>query len=573
MAPGLFQRAIFFGELSMKNKYNSIIEHLCTSQWAILPEMLDTIHNIVSARLNDGKISIESIEAKINKDNESEDGAYTVDGIRVIPIHGTISKRMNLLSRISGGVSTELLKDEIESAILDEDVKSIFLDIESPGGAVDGIFELSDFIYESRGTKPIHAFANGLMASAAYLIGSAADKITGTQAAQIGSIGVITKHFDYSRRNEQDGVIETIITAGKYKAIGSDNKPLSKEDEKYIQDRLDYFYTMFVNSVARNKGVSTEIVLSDMADGRIFIGQQAKDAGLIDEIGTFELGLEQCNLVEGIEMSIGAYSHNSTLKKGEPDWSTYIKTHRKELPDSAFADTSNRKYPHHWISDGKMYLHRGGLAAARSRAGQYDPAGGVKTHLDAHAKAIGMGEKGGGDKKMTLDELKADKGLYTEMKSEIEAETKAKMKVDESGFEKRIIDLESKLSEKDDRISALEKENEKREVMRIETERMSTAKSIVMAKLSESQVPERLYGKVTSLVNYSQFMQDEKIEDFEALVDTEIKDWEGLDLNTSVAGLGVTAKDEANSESTKEDKADEDRADKLFSTVSTKEVN
>jgi signal peptide peptidase SppA len=556
----------------MQNKkYSSIIDHLCTSQWAILPEMLDTIHNIVSARLDDGKI--ENIEAQIAKSDESEDGAYTVDGTRVIPIHGTISKRMNLFSRVSGGVSTELLKDEIESAILDEDIKSIFLDIESPGGSVDGIFELSDFIYESRGTKPIHAFANGLMASAAYLIGSAADKIIGTQSAQIGSIGVITKHFDYSRRNEQDGVVETIITAGKYKAIGSDNKPLSKEDEKYIQERLDYFYTMFVDSVARNKGVSAETVLSDMADGRIFIGQQAKDAGLIDEIGTFELGLEQCNPVEGIEMSIALYSHNSTLKKNEPDWSTYIKAHRKELPDSAFADTSNRKYPHHWISDGKMYLHRGGLAAARSRAGQYNPAGGVKTHLDTHAKAIGMGEKGGGEKTMTLDELKADKGLYDEMKSEVMAEVQAKTKTEESGFEKRIIDLESKLSEKDDRISALEKENDKREAMRIETERMVGAKEIVMGKLSESQVPERLYGKIVGLMDYSQFMKDAKTEDFKALVDAEIKDWEGLNLKTSIDGLSVTAKDETSDKSAKEDKADEDRADRLFSTVSTKEVN
>lgn len=495
------RRAVCESQWDKKPKaYSSITDYLCTSQWAILPEMLDTIHSIVAARVNDEKLSIKDIEAKIEKSDESDTGAYTTDsGVRVIPINGTISKRMNLFSRVSGGASVESLKAEIEEAIANEDVKSILLDIESPGGSVDGPFELSDFIYGSRGTKPIHAFANGLMASAAYLIGSAADKIIGTQTAQIGSIGVITKHTDYSRRNEQAGVTKTVISSGKYKAVGSDNKPLSKEDEKYIQDKLDYFYTLLVNAVARNLGVSAETVLSDMADGRVFIGQQAIDAGLMDEIGTMETSLEQISSHGGIEMNSG--SHSSILKK------------------------------------------------------------------DAHAD-VGR-NKEGGDNKMTLAELKAETKLYEKMKAEIQAE----MKTTDTGLEKRVVDLEAKLSEqsvelseRNTRIDALEKENEKKEAMRIEAEHMANAKGIVAAKLSESQVPERLYSKVTSLVDYSQFMKDEKTEDFEALVDAEIKDWEGLNLNAAIAGIGATTRTETKTE-TAEQEADEARADKLFSIV------
>lgn len=472
--------------------YSSITNFLCTSQWAILPEMLDTIHDIVSTRINDGKLSLKEIEAKISKNDESEDGAYTTsDSVRVIPIHGTISKRMNMFSRISGGVSTERLKDEVEAALSDDGINSILLDIDSPGGTVDGIFEMSDFIYESRGKKPITAFANGLMASAAYLIGSATDKIVGTQAAQVGSIGVITKHFDYSERNKQKGVTETIITAGKYKAIGSDNKPLSIEDKKYIQDHLDYFYTLFVDSVARNRGVSAETVLSDMADGRIFIGKQAQDSGLIDEIGTIDTILSTQDVVSRlVEMNA-------------------------EVPDS-----HNLKLK-------------------------------------------------GGELTMTLKELKEDKDLYNALMAEVKAEAKAA----DTGLEKRVHDLEAKLSDRDteladrdSRISALEKENEKREAMRIETDRMSKAKGIVMAKLSESRVPERLYGKVVSLVNYSQFMQDEKIEDFEATIDAEVKEWEELGLSTAIDGLGTSAKAEA-SNTNAEEEADEARADRLFKIV------
>ena len=519
------RRAVCESQWNKKDKvmsqYSNILEQLWTSQWAILPEMLDTMHQIVETRLNDGKLSLEEIEIRINKNDKSENGSYTTDNkIRVIPIHGVIAKRMNLFSKISGGTSTELLKTEIETAIADDSVKSILLDIESPGGSVDGPFELSDFIYASRGQKPIYAFANGLMASAAYLIGSAADNIIGTQTAQIGSIGVITKHMDYSRRDEQNGVITTIITSGKYKAIGAENKPLSKEDKQYIQSRLDYFYTMFVNSIARNRNVSTEKVLSDMADGRIFIGRQAQDAGLIDSIGTFETGLEQCCQTGGIRMSIDmAYAHNSKLKEDESKWSTYIKANRKDLYDQGLIE---------------------------------------EAHLNRHANTISMGEKGG-EKKMTLDELKNDKELYNEMKAEVQTEMKS------DGFEARVADLEAKLAERDSRILALEKENEKREAMRIETERRIKAQSLIAAKLSDSQIPERLFSKITNLIDCSQFMKDEDVNAFAALIDAEIKDWEGLGVMATIGGLSVTTKTDVKSNN--EDEADEARANNLFAFV------
>lgn len=485
------RRAVCESQWNKKDKvmsqYSNILEQLWTSQWAILPEMLDTMHQIVETRLNDGKLSLEEIEIRINKNDKSENGSYTTDNkIRVIPIHGVIAKRMNLFSKISGGTSTELLKTEIETAIADDSVKSILLDIESPGGSVDGPFELSDFIYASRGQKPIYAFANGLMASAAYLIGSAADNIIGTQTAQIGSIGVITKHMDYSRRDEQNGVITTIITSGKYKAIGAENKPLSKEDKQYIQSRLDYFYTMFVNSIARNRNVSTEKVLSDMADGRIFIGRQAQDAGLIDSIGTLELGLAQCSSNQGIEM----------FEHGVYDL--------KQIASVNINETKEVKV-------------------------------------------------------MTLDELKKDKELYNEMKAEVQAEMKS------DGFEARVADLEAKLAERDSRILALEKENEKREAMRIETERRIKAQSLIAAKLSDSQIPERLFSKITNLIDCSQFMKDEDVNAFAALIDAEIKDWEGLGVMATIGGLSVTTKTDVKSNN--EDEADEARANNLFAFV------
>ena len=162
---------------------------------------------------------------------------------------------------------------------------------------------------------------------------------------------------------------------------------------------------------------------------------------------------------------------------------------------------------------------------------------------------------------MTFDELKQDTELYNAMKAEVKAE----MKVETDKFEGRVADLESKLAERDVRVSALEKENEKREAMRIEAERMSKAKGIVASKLSDSKVPERLYGKISNLMDYSQFMKDENAETFSAQVDAEIKVWEGLGLTPSIGGLSATTKTDV--KTTNEDTEDETRANNLFAFV------
>jgi hypothetical protein len=135
------------------------------------------------------------------------------------------------------------------------------------------------------------------MASAAYWIGSAANSVYITDATTIvGSIGVVTTHTDVSKAQAASGVKTTEIAAGKYKRIASSYEPLTKEGRQTIQDQVDYTYALFVDAVAKQRGVSTDKVLSDMADGRIFIGQQAIDAGLVDGVSTLDALVAQLNL-------------------------------------------------------------------------------------------------------------------------------------------------------------------------------------------------------------------------------------------------------------------------------------
>jgi len=128
-------------------------------------------------------------------------------------------------------------------------------------------------------------FADGLMASAATWIGTAAEEVyLSAETAQAGSIGVVMVHRDYSGYYKQNGIKNTVITAGKYKAVGNQYEPLSADSRKIIQDDLDYVYSLFVDAVAKNRKTTSARVNEDMADGRIFSGSQAVQAGLVDGI-------------------------------------------------------------------------------------------------------------------------------------------------------------------------------------------------------------------------------------------------------------------------------------------------
>jgi len=262
---------------------------ILTSPWCIVPEKLLEIQEIYRTHLRGEKIDIKGIETAVNKKpDENEKSRYDViNGVAVIPIHGVIAKRMNLFTQISGGVSTELLARDIREAIGDPEITGIILDIDSPGGTVDGTQDLAEEIYRAREQKPIVAFSDGMIASAAYWNASAAREIwISNDTVDIGSIGVVASHRDYSKYEEKLGVKTTEVYAGKYKRIYSQYRPLSKEGKQTIQDQVDYIYSVFVNDVARNRGKSVDAVLKNMADGRIFIGKQSIKNGLVDGVST-----------------------------------------------------------------------------------------------------------------------------------------------------------------------------------------------------------------------------------------------------------------------------------------------
>jgi signal peptide peptidase SppA len=266
-----------------------VIDVINNSPWAILPEKLLEIREIYLTHLRSEPLDLEAIEARIGRPLKNERALYSVEGTTaIIPIDGILGKKMNLFADISGGTSTQLVERDFQAALGNPAVKSILLAIDSPGGTVDGTENLANVVYAARGNgKRIVALGDGLMASAAYWIGSAADEVYASdKSAKIGSIGAVATHEDYSKAEHAAGVKVTEITAGKYKCVASEHAPLSQDGRAAIQAMVDHVYANFVDSVARNRGVSSQKVADDMADGKVFLGTQAVKAGLVDGIAT-----------------------------------------------------------------------------------------------------------------------------------------------------------------------------------------------------------------------------------------------------------------------------------------------
>ena len=262
-----------------------------TSPWAIVPTKLDEITAIYDRHLRGEKIDIAAIEARVGKPMQNEPARYVVqNGVALVPVDGVLAKKANMFMQISGAMSMQMIGAEFQKALNDPAVTAVVLVVDSPGGTVDGTQDLARAVYDARGgAKPVVAWVDGMMASAAYWVGSAADAIfVGANTDAIGSIGVAMQHVERSAADAQEGIKRTDIYAGKYKRIASDAAPLSKEGKAYLQDQVDGLYKVFVDAVAQQRGVSVDAVLSNMADGRIFLGQQAIDAGLVDGASTLQ---------------------------------------------------------------------------------------------------------------------------------------------------------------------------------------------------------------------------------------------------------------------------------------------
>jgi signal peptide peptidase SppA len=267
-------------------KYPRIYRAVMETPWAIQESKLLAIVEFLEYQAAGGKFSPEEIQAKIGAAQQPQ--GSNGGAIAVLPVFGVISQRVDMMSAMSGGTSTEGFGRAFQQALSDPSVSSIILNIDSPGGSVYGVQELTDTIYAARGQKPIVAQANSLAASAAYWIASAADEIVVTPSGEVGSIGVIAVHEETSTLDERIGLKVTVMTAGKFKGEGNPYEPLSDDAKSAIEGRLQDYYGAFTSAVARGRGVSAADVRTGFGQGRVVGAQQAVKLGMADRVATLD---------------------------------------------------------------------------------------------------------------------------------------------------------------------------------------------------------------------------------------------------------------------------------------------
>lgn len=269
----------------MKN-YSNIIAELNGTHWLMreesLNQMADVIRDIELGTVIDAKATMQE-----NQEDSGVEGMYTFDestGTAVLDIQGKIMPRANLMTMMSGGVSTEMLTKAVKHLDEREDVKRVVMNFDSPGGAGVGLTNLSNAIRNMR-TDTI-SFAQGGMYSAAYYFGSAADKLYVSPNGGVGSIGVYTMLASRAKQNEMMGVDVRIIRSTPMKGKGHAAEPIDEDTVKKYQKQVDQLHAEFVRVVAQNRGLSEEFVLQNMADASVVMGSDAEGTGFVDGVLT-----------------------------------------------------------------------------------------------------------------------------------------------------------------------------------------------------------------------------------------------------------------------------------------------
>jgi len=298
-----------------KHKIRHVVRRVYETPWAILPEKLEEITELIDLRAAGETFTPEEIAARIGRGGGGG-SAESTGQVAVLNLFGVIAQRMNAMEEISGGTSTEMFGKAFDEAVANENISAIVINVDSPGGTVTGVPELAAKIYAARGSKRIIAVANSLMASAAYWVASAADEIVGQPSSYSGSLGVLTVHTDRTEADAQDGIKHTVIRSSAHKAERNPYEPLSEEALKHTQERVNKIHADFIGAVATHRGASVETVQRDYGQGRVLLADEALAVGMIDRVETLEQVLS--------ELGVGAGSTSQQSARHRPAYQTKV---------------------------------------------------------------------------------------------------------------------------------------------------------------------------------------------------------------------------------------------------------
>lgn len=234
-----------------------------------------------------------------------------VSKIAVIPLSGTITIENSSLFPGSA-ITPELVRDYLAKAEQDKSVKAIVFRIESPGGEIAPCQEILWEIERVGETKTVVVSMGGTAASGGYYISTKADKIVALPTTMTGSIGVISQIMNIEGLLEKLGIEIETFKGGQYKDMYRGFREMTREEEEIMQGMIDEYYELFIEVVAEGRGLNKEEV-RNLATGQIYSGTEAKELGLIDELGDLDTAINLAAEIAGIEDPIVEYYRKAGL--------------------------------------------------------------------------------------------------------------------------------------------------------------------------------------------------------------------------------------------------------------------
>ena len=200
---------------------------------------------------------------------------YVVDGVGIVPIVGVIGKGLSPLEKMMGAVDVNDVSAAIDAFAANPEVEKIALQVSSPGGTVTGVEELANKVRNVG--KPTMAYTDSEMASSAYWISSAADRVVASPSSTVGSIGVYMAIPDYSKAADMAGMKMVVVKSGKFKGVGIEGTSLTDEQITNLQEGVDLMAAEFKASVLMKR----KMVKAESMEGQAFSGKQAAKLGLV----------------------------------------------------------------------------------------------------------------------------------------------------------------------------------------------------------------------------------------------------------------------------------------------------
>lgn len=259
-------------------------KYIDTVQWAMLEEYLELIAAITERDAELQSDAAEAIERRFGSFVDGTREATVRGNVGILPVTGPLFRYANLFTAMSGATSFERLA--IDFGALEEDprVDKIIMEVNSPGGEVDGSAEMAELIRSA--SKPTVAYISHLGASAGLWIASAADQVYAAPTALVGSVGVVSRLRRVQPRAgvEELEIVSSMTPKKRMDAFAEDDEGRAARAE--IQRRVDDMALVFIESVARYRGMDASAVME--TEGGVFVGQRAVDVGFVDGITTLE---------------------------------------------------------------------------------------------------------------------------------------------------------------------------------------------------------------------------------------------------------------------------------------------